>query len=74
MPSSIVLIVEGYVSLRDKDSLERLRNHRQQVLRDIQGLTGLDLRRHIEELEYELEVINGGLNDLEKSTSASDER
>lgn len=64
MPSSIVLIVEGYVSLGDKEALERLRNHRQQTLGNIQGLTGLDLSRTIAELEYELEVIDAGLIDL----------
>lgn len=64
LPSSIVLIVEGYVNLRDREALERLRNHRQQMLVNIRGLSGLDVTHTIGELEHELEVIDGGLNDL----------
>lgn len=64
MPTAIALIVDGFVSLGDKEALQRLRDHRQQMLGDVQALSGLDVTRTVTELEHELEVIDSGLSDL----------
>src|SRR5947208_15694639 len=44
MPSAIELIVEGYARLKDRESLEHLRMHRQRLAVDLKARAGFDCR------------------------------
>lgn len=68
MSKAIELIVEGYVRLNDRTSLERLQAHRKGLLADLQGRSGFDFSSTIRVIEDELSIIGAALGQLEQPT------
>jgi hypothetical protein len=64
MPRAIELIVEGYARLKDRESLEHLRMHRQRLAVDLKARAGFDCRPSIAQLEEDLATIEAGLRTL----------
>jgi hypothetical protein len=61
------LIVEGYVTLKDRASLEKLREHRQHLRTQLRlqiGKSAFDPSKSIQLFERELEVIEAALSSL----------
>ena len=65
MSLAIKSIVEGYVRLNDRSSLESLRHHRQSLRRQVndQG-EYLDVSRTIQVLDEDIRVIEDGIGQL----------
>lgn len=64
MSRSVELIVEGYVRLNDRDALEAILAHRQDLLRQLVAVTGVDPQRSIAQLSEEITIIEAGLATL----------
>jgi hypothetical protein len=67
MSEAVKLIVEGYLSLKDRSALEDLRAHRQRLRRQLhdRSSSGLDVvRRTTELLDEELRVIDAAIDRL----------
>jgi hypothetical protein len=67
MSEATKLIVEGYLSLKDRGSLEELREHRQALRKQLQlqlGKSAFDPAKSIQLFESDLEVIEAGLSRL----------
>lgn len=64
MSRSVELIVEGYVRLNDRDSLEAILAHRQHLLRQLVAVTGVDPQRSIAQVSEEITIIEAGLATL----------
>jgi len=63
MSEAIKMIVEGYVTLKDRAALEELRSHRQRLRRQLQtqkDVIGVD--RATELFDDDLRVIEAALN------------
>lgn len=75
MSLAMSMIVDGYVRLRDRDALEKLRAHRRDMLDAAKAVTGLDNSRMLAALTDEIEMINAGLSKLgtghEEQTAAN---
>jgi hypothetical protein len=71
MPLAMSLIVAGYVRLRDRDALEKLRVHRITMLEAAKSVAELDNSRMLATLEEEIELISAGLSGL---NAGQDER
>jgi hypothetical protein len=62
---AIRLIVDGYLTLKDRTSLEELREHRQRLRRQLDSQKGpFDVSRTIQILDEDIEVIESGINQL----------
>ncbi|MGY8678566.1 hypothetical protein Q2941_12260 [Bradyrhizobium sp. UFLA05-153] len=61
MSHSVELIVNGYVRLNDRGALESLLAHRQELLRQLKGVTGIDPRQVVAQVSQEIAVIEAGL-------------
>lgn len=64
MSRSVELIVEGYVRLNDRTALEEILAHRQDLLRQLAGVTGIDPTQAIEQVSGEITIIESGLATL----------
>ena len=64
MSLSVELIVEGYVRLNDRDALEDILAHRQDLLRKLVAVTGIDPRQAISQVSEEITIIETGLATL----------
>ena len=64
MPLAMSLIVDGYVRLRDRAALEKLRTHRIEMLEAARSVVELDNTRMIAALVEEIELIDAGLSRL----------
>jgi hypothetical protein len=64
MSRSVELIVEGYVRLNDRNSLEDILAHRQDLLRQLVAVTGVDPRHSIAQVSEEITIIEAGLSTL----------
>lgn len=64
MSRSVELIVEGYVRLNDRDALEGILTHRQDLLRQLVAVTGVDPKQAIAQLSEEITIIEAGLATL----------
>jgi len=64
MSRSVELIVEGYVRLNDRDALEEILAHRQDLLRQLVVVTGVDPRQTIAQVNEEITIIESGLATL----------
>jgi len=64
MSRSLELIVEGYVRLNDRDSLNDILSHRQDLLRQLATVTGVDPRQAIAQVSEEITIIETGLATL----------
>jgi hypothetical protein len=64
MSRSVELIVEGYVRLNDRYALEGILTHRQDLLRQLVAVTGVDPKHAIAQVSEEITVIEAGLATL----------
>ena len=64
MSRSVELIVEGYVKLNDREALEEILAHRQDLLRQLVVVTGVDPQQAIAQVNGEITVIEAGLATL----------
>lgn len=69
MLRSIELIVGNYAKLGDRQSLEKLRSHRQVLLEGLRSRSGFDCSFIISELDGEIAAIESGLAMLETSNN-----
>lgn len=69
MSNAIDLIVEGYVRLNDRKSLQDLLAHRQKLLGDLQGRSGFDYSSAIRPLREEISAIEAGLHEVDQAPS-----
>ena len=63
MSEAVKLIVESLVSLKDRVSLEQMRQHRQKLRNELQGRVGpaFDLSETIRAVENDLIIIEDGV-------------
>ncbi|MBH5370961.1 hypothetical protein HZZ16_22955 [Bradyrhizobium sp. CNPSo 4016] len=64
MSRSLELIVDGYIRLRDRDALEGLLAHRQQLRRQLVSVTGVDPGQAIAFVNQEITMIEAALATL----------
>lgn len=66
MSEAIKLIVEGYLSLKDRNSLEELREHRQRLRKQLQEQPkgAFDTSRSAQLFDEELRVIQAAIDRL----------
>jgi hypothetical protein len=67
MSEATKMIVEGYLSLKDRASLEELREHRQGLRKQLQlqlGKAAFDPSKSIQLFESDLEVIEAAISKL----------
>ncbi|MBW7962228.1 MULTISPECIES: hypothetical protein [unclassified Bradyrhizobium] len=64
MSRSVELIVEGYVRLNDRRALEGILTHRQDLLRQLVAVTGVDPKQAIAQVSEEISIIEAGLATL----------
>jgi hypothetical protein len=69
MSGAIGLIVEGYVSLKDRRSLDELRMQRRKLIADLNACTGIDCTSTIQQIEEDIVVIEAGLARLDDATT-----
>ena len=66
MSEAIKLIVEGYLSLKNRDALEDLRAHRQRLRKQLEERTpgGIDAGPAMDTFDEDLRVIEAAINRL----------
>ncbi|MCK1406005.1 hypothetical protein [Bradyrhizobium sp. 76] len=64
MPSAIAMIVAAYVKIKDRRSLEDLLSRRRKSMGDLKTITGINPDLASEALQYDIEVIEAGLEQL----------
>lgn len=64
MSRSVELIVEGYVRLNDRHALEDILAHRQDLLRQLASVTGVDPKQAVAQVSQEITIIEAGLATL----------
>ncbi|MGY3239943.1 hypothetical protein ACVWZ4_006617 [Bradyrhizobium sp. USDA 4472] len=64
MSRSVELIVEGYVRLNDRDALENILAHRQDLLRQLVAVTGVDPKQAVAQVSREITIIESALATL----------
>jgi hypothetical protein len=70
MSGAIELIVEGYVSLKDRKALDELRIQRRKLIADLDACTGIDCTRTIQQIEEDIVVIEAGPARLDGATTS----
>jgi hypothetical protein len=64
MSQAIKLIVDGYLTLKDRTALEDLREHRQELKRLRDRPMGIDVSHSANLFDEELQVIEEAINKL----------
>ncbi|MBW7967964.1 hypothetical protein [Bradyrhizobium sp. BR 10289] len=64
MSRSLELIVEGFVRLNDRAALHELLSHRQDLLRQLVSVTGIDPGQAIAQVSEEITIVEAGLATL----------
>jgi hypothetical protein len=70
MSGVIELIVEGYVSLKDRRALDELRIQRRKLIVDLDACTGIDCTSTIQQIEEDIVAIEAGLARLDGATTS----
>jgi len=70
MSRAIELIVEGYVSLKDKKSLDELRMQRRKLIADLNACTGIDCTSTVQQIEEDIAVIEAVLARLDGAATS----
>jgi hypothetical protein len=65
LSESVKLIVDAYVSLKDRQAMEELREHRQMLRAKLQASNGIDASSSIRLIESDLSEIEAGLARLQ---------
>jgi hypothetical protein len=61
MSESVKLIVDAFVSLKDRVAMENLREHRQLLRKKLQDIDGIDVSTSLQLIESDLSEIEAGL-------------
>ena len=61
MSESVKLIVDACVSLKDRQAMEDMREHRQMLRKKLQDVNGIDVSSSLELIESDLSEIEAGL-------------
>lgn len=66
MSDAVKLIVDAYVSLKDRAALEEMREHRQRLRKSLQEKAGgwVDVSRSIQIFDEDIEAVEAGLAGL----------
>jgi hypothetical protein len=64
MSEAIRLIVDGYLTLKDRTALEDLRTHRRKLKKRLESPMGIDVSRSATLFDEELQVIEAALSRL----------
>ena len=66
MPTAVELIVQGYVELNDRQALESLKKHREDLAAHLKGKAGgwFDYSASIRQIENDLAAVEAGLAKL----------
>jgi hypothetical protein len=66
MSDAVKLIVDAYVSLKDRAALEEMREHRQRLRKSLQEKAGgwVDVSRSIQIFDEDIEAVEAGLAKL----------
>jgi hypothetical protein len=67
MKTAIEQIADVYIRLNNRRALEDLRMHRQRLAVDLKLRTGYDFSSPIGQIEYEIAVIEAGLERLNRA-------
>ncbi len=72
MPTAVELIVQGYVELNDRQALESLKKHREDLAAHLKGKAGgwFDYSASIRQIEDELAAVEAGLAKLNSAGEA----
>jgi hypothetical protein len=62
---SVKLIVDAYVSLKDRQAMEDLREHRRVLRKKLQACDGIDVSSSIRLIESDLSEIEAGFARLQ---------
>ncbi|MFZ0762653.1 MAG: hypothetical protein WBW45_02545 [Bradyrhizobium sp.] len=65
MSEAVKLIVDAYVTLKDRKSIEELREHRQMLRAKLQAIKVLDVSSSIELIDSDLSEIEAGMSRLQ---------
>ena len=65
MSEAVKLIVDAYVTLKDRKSMEELREHRQMLRAKLQAIKVLDVSSSIELIDSDLSEIEAGMSRLQ---------
>lgn len=66
MSEAVKLIVDAYVTLKDRKSIEELRGHRQMLRAKLQAIDGIDVSSSIELIDSDLREIEAGMSRLQQ--------
>jgi hypothetical protein len=58
---SVKLIVDACVSLKDRQAIEDMREHRQMLRKKLQDVNGIDVSSSLQLIESDLSEIEAGL-------------
>ena len=64
MSRSVELIVEGYVRLNDREALQDILAHRQELLRQLKTVTGINPKQAVDTVSQEITIIEAALATL----------
>ncbi|MDA9481365.1 hypothetical protein XI07_04900 [Bradyrhizobium sp. CCBAU 11445] len=64
MSRAMELIVEGFIRLEDRQSLQDLMTHRRRLAIDLKARTGFDYEKTIAQLDRDILIIEAGLSAL----------
>ncbi|MGB6436342.1 MAG: hypothetical protein WBF59_20225 [Bradyrhizobium sp.] len=65
MSEAVKLIVDAYVTLKDRKSIEELREHRQMLRAKLQAIKVLEVSSSIELIDSDLSEIEAGMSRLQ---------
>ena len=61
MSESVKLIIDACVSLKDRQAMEDMREHRQMLRKKLQDVDGIDVSSSLQLIESDLSEIEAGL-------------
>ena len=65
MSESVKLIVDAFVSLKNRQAMEELREHRKMLRAKLQACNGIDVSSSIKLIESDLNEIEAGISRLQ---------
>ena len=73
MTKGIEHIVAGYVTLKNREALEEIRDHRRRLLHEnrLRSGSGLNLENLNAELQDEINIVDAALDDLNAEATSS---
>ena len=65
MSEAVKLIVDAYVNLKDRQAMEKMREHREMLRKKLQACNGIDVSRSLQLIEGDLSEIEAGFARLQ---------